>query len=66
MTSVLPLYVFQSTNFVILLSVGPVLFYFLMKREHKEKGANISCPDLPGAMLFFSITTATSVGNSQA
>lgn len=42
MTSFLPLYVFRITGFLILLSVGPMLFYFLMKREHKEKGANIS------------------------
>lgn len=35
-------------------------------REHKEKGANISWFNLAGAMLFFSITTGTSVGNSQA
>lgn len=43
-----------------------MLFYFLMKKEHKEKGANISWPNLAGAMLFFSITMATSVENSQA
>lgn len=42
MTSVLPLFVFRITGFIILLSVGPVLFYFLTKKEHKEKGANIS------------------------
>lgn len=66
MTSVLPLDVFGITGFVILLSVGPVLFYFLMQRQHKEKGTNISWPNLAGAMLFFSITTATSVENSQA
>lgn len=37
MTSVLVLYAFWITGFVILISVGPVLFYFLMKREHKGK-----------------------------
>lgn len=66
MTSVLPLYVLWTTAFVILLSVGPVLFYFLMKREHKEKGASLSWPNLAGAKFFLSISTATSVENSQA